>query len=363
MEDREKENKDLKTYQALYLQTVTQSYQWLQEQSPYLWLAFQDTIRALIKIEEYKQEIEKCEEKITELDLEIKQATRIVAGEEAVLGWVGKNPLLASTVDNLQKIGLSIVPIVTLFAITDVGSILNPFANDGQRWGVLFLLWSSVAFVLLTSSGIIKLTHRLSRRHWQQQFGWLSIHQWFILGCLLFGLIEGIGGGSLAAILIDKSRETLSNRGSNLPKLEDWDKSKITAIVSLFAYLNIFFSIAKGREIRILRSNKIRRDRAAKIVKNASKEREQIRAKIEKIRSVEEDLEKGIIEKGIIAKLEEDIKFNITIENKEKSIKDLSDINIDIRNSNRFIDKHPGKYEKEVPIAANHGNGHNKSDK
>jgi hypothetical protein len=353
MEDHKIEGKDLETYRMLYLQTVTQSYQWLREQSPYLWQAFQNTIYTLIKIEEYKQEIERCEEKITQLDLEIKQATRIVAGEEAILGWAGKNPLLASAIDNLQKIGLSTVPIVTLFTIAGVGSILNPFANGSQNLGVTFLLWSSVAFVFLTSSGIIKLTHRLSRRHWQQTFFRVEIRHWFILGCLLFGLIEGIGGGLLAAKLIDVSRETLNNRGSNLPKLEDWDKNKITAIVSLFAYLNIFFSIAKGREIRILQSNKIRRDRASKVMENASKERDKTIEKIENIKSIGENLEGEIIEKGIIAKLEGDIKFDITTENKEQGTKDLSNANT--RGAN-FIDKHPGTYQENASMPTSNGN-------
>ena len=350
MEDKENEidDKALKTYRMLYLQTITQSYQWLQEQSPYLWLAFQKTIYGLIKIEEYKQEIRKYEEQIIKLDIEIKQATRIVAGEEAVLGWSGKNPLVASAIENLQKVGLSTVPIVTLFSIAGIGAILNPFANQQQPWGVVFLLWSSVAFVLLTSSAIIKLTHRSSKKHWQQTFWRVRIRTWFVLGCLLFGLIEGIGGGSLAAILLDRVTTASNERGSSLRLLEDDQKAKITAIISLFAYLNIFFSIAKGKEVRILQPSRIRRDRAAKILENAKSKREEL---LDIIKDIEGD-------EGKIETIEKNIEFDINLKKEEAEVLNLSNANT---LGTIFVNKHPGTYDKETPISVTNGTGHTKN--
>jgi hypothetical protein len=352
MEDKENEidNKNLETYRMLYLQSITQSYHWFQEQSPYLWLAFQKTIYTSIRIEEYKQEIKKYEEQIKQLDLEIKQSTRIVAGEEAVLGWAGKNPVLASAIDNLQKVGLSTVPIVTLFTIAGVGSILNPFADAGQRWGVIFLLWSSVAFILLTSSGIIKLTHRLSKKHWQQTFLKVEIRIWFVFGCLLFGLIEGIGGGSLAANLLDRiTQEGIKSGELTLDSLlKDDQKIKITAILSLFAYLNIFFSIAKGKEIRILQPSKIRRGRAAKALENAIENRKELMGKIN-------DPVDGFLAK--IKNLEGKIEFDITLQEEETEVRDLSNANTLGRS---FIDKHPGTYKEDTPTPTpiSNGNGH-----
>jgi hypothetical protein len=344
MEDKENEidNKNLKTYQMLYLQTITQSYRWFQEQSPYLWVAFQKTIYGLVKIEEYKLEIKKYEGQITQLDLEIKQSTRIVAGEEAVLGWAGKNSMLASILENSQKVGLSTVPIVTLFSIAGIDSILNPFVNQGQPWGVIFLLWSSVAFVLLTSSAIIKLTYRLSKEHWQQTFWRVRVRTWFVLGCFSFGLVEGLGGGSLAANIINKSRQILIDRGSELSLLNDSEQLKITAIISLFAYLNILFSVAKGREFRILQPNKIRRDRAAKALEYSIENRKEL---MRKITDIQTDLKR----------LEDEIKFNITLQEEEAEVRDLSNANT---LGMSFIKKHPGAYDREIPEPVANSNGH-----
>ena len=361
MEDKENEidDKALKTYRMLYLQTITQSYQWLQEQSPYLWLAFQKTIYGLIKIEEYKQEIRKYEEQIIKLDIEIKQATRIVAGEEAVLGWSGKNPLVASAIENLQKVGLSTVPIVTLFSIAGIGAILNPFANQQQPWGVVFLLWSSVAFVLLTSSAIIKLTHRLSKKHWEQTFLCMSIRNWFVLGCFLFGLIEGLGGGSLAANLLDTPRRAIIERGLNptMKLLDDSEKLKITAIISLFSYLNILFSVSKGIEIRILQSNKIRRDRAAKVLANANDERKDLMSKILKIKKALRD--PTVLEDTDVELLNGSITFDIKAEEAQGDIRNLSSGS---SMKYPFTNKHPGTYSKDMSISSNNGNEHTRNE-
>jgi hypothetical protein len=340
------DDKNLETYRMLHLQAIVQSDQWLQEQSPYLWLAFQKTINALIRIEEYKQEVKKYEEQIAQLDVEIKHATRIMAGEEAILGWAGKNPQLASALESLQKVGLSTVPIVTLFSIAGISAILNPFANKEWRWGVIFLLWSSVAFVLLTSSAIIKLTHRLSKQHWQQTFLKVKVRTWFVWGCLLFGLIEGIGGGSLAATLIDKSIAADIARGSKLSLLAEDQKIKVTALISLFAYLNIFFSVAKGKEIRILQPSKIRRDRAAKVLEKANEDKKELTKKINEINDHHT---------GFIKLLKEEIDFNITLQEEETEVRDLSNANT---LGMRFISKHPGTYGEETSKPVANGNGH-----
>jgi cell division septum initiation protein DivIVA len=324
---------DRKQYESLYQQAICQAYPWFQAQSPHLWLHFLHVLPKLDEIEHLKQKIQENTEKIDRLNTDIKQAERIVSGEEALIGWLGNRILLSSVIDCLQKMGLSTVQLVTLFAITGVSSTLNPFVNPQQRWGVLFILWASVSFVFLTSASIIKITHRASQKHWRQTFWGLTLHSWFVIGCLLFGMIEGLGGGSLAANLIDNARTAANElRDTPLPLLDGWDKAKITAIISLFAYLNILFAVAKGFEVRVLQPNRIRKSRASAALKHAEIERQRLRDEIQ-------------VAKSQIQRLQQEVTFPVPADEQRSEIRDLSNQNTLGQN---FNGKHPGTYPKNT---------------
>lgn len=334
-------------YQKIHQEEIQRGLEYFCEQHPALWLTFVTNILPkLAKIAGYEQKIKNNEKRIERLDTEIKQRTKVVSGQEAVIGLSGNG--FVNGIEYLHKAGLSSVPIVTLFAITGVTSILNPFINPQHRWGVLFILWSSISFVLLTSAGIVKLVHRLNRQHWQYVFWGLTVRSWFVIGCLVFGIIEGLGGGALATSLINKAiAEANELMDTALPLLDFWGQAKIIAIMSLFACVNIFFSVAKGFEIRTLQPNKIKRNQALSQLKIAKDNLQKL---------VDENKELA----AIIEHLKQEVAFVMPLEEWQRDIRNMSNENTQGQD---FRGKHPGTYtpknnSNNSPATNNGHNGH-----
>lgn len=333
----------------LFAQLKTDEYllilAYFKEQNPALYLDLVTrVIPKIIQINEYKEEIADNKQRLQELNDEIRRSNKVVYAENAIIGSSEQKEWVSNITEHLQKAGLAVVPIVTLFAITGVTSILNPFVNPHNSLGVLFILLSSVSFVFLTSSAIVKLVCRLNRRHWQHKFWNVKVQHWFAFGCILFGFIEGLGGGALASNLIDRATAAANEFGNtNLPMLDFWGQVKIIGIISLFAYINIYFSISKGVEIRILQPSKIRRNKAL--------------SQLETAKEIKQQLSKQNQELTIkVEQLFKEIAFAMSSEEIQRVTRNMSNQNT---LGQDFKGKNPGTYALSNQVSTNGNGRHN----
>ena len=99
--------------------------------------------------------------------------------------------------------------------------------------------------------------------------------------------------------------------------------------MSLFACVNIFFSVAKGFEIRVLQPHKIKRNRAFSQLQTA---------KLERQRLVDENKELRVR----IEQLNQEIAFIVPPEERQRDIRNMSNENT---SGQDFRGKHPGASE------------------
>jgi hypothetical protein len=274
---------------------------WLKKNDPELYLTLISNI--IPKCEDVltlKHKLTKKENDLDQLKNELKEAEIQVAEKQAALRfWEGgsvvlfpevEQPLLGgkftvktggwkvktgaffnSLWDWLLKIGLSIVPILSLFSIFTI-SDLKTISFD--NWMVPIGIFSGICLVWLTSATVCnwiitkekysdnfsplltywkipKLNVSIPNRFVVNRLIDFFIHDPDILIFFIIWLLEALIGWATVPPLIDLARNNNINPQTGLPDplpvLTGLEKFEILIGVSIFAFVNILFAIAKGR--------------------------------------------------------------------------------------------------------------------
>lgn len=340
-----------------YLSNLESVVLYLQEQNPKLYIDFVSRCwPKILEIKRLQEKFEANEKQETVLNEECDRLTKIVSSNKAILGVKLFHPSLVILLEAAQKSGLMTVSLVTLFSISGVLSILNPFAEPQKLWGVIFIIWASYSLTMVLSATIVKTIHRNNTKNWQLPFWRFRIIDWFVILLIAIVLVEGICGGFLASDLIDRGREAVSSMSEqeSIPTTS-YEKIKLSLIMGLFAFVNVTFACVKGFELRRLLPSQIRHDAAASQLK-LDKER------LVKLISENKEL------MSTIQNLQVEISYPLEQAVRETGIKELSNANTQGKGM-EFIGKHPGKYKVESStkelsdfLISPESNGHKKLD-
>lgn len=271
------------------------------------------------KVKSKEKQVEKLEVKLTEAEKKLKSCSaklRFWEREEKISIRIGKFRfpscnywLLLNTIfDWTLKAGLTIVPILSLLSIAGI-RLSNLFDPDKQPF-LGYTLFSSVSLVWLTSATISSWVISHPNSDPPKVYSLLkgSIHKWnFELAIspntltlfILFGiwLAEALIGFALIPGLIDSQRAAINRTleaAKKLQLLTDLEKFEILLGVSIFAFINILFSVAKGRMYRFSTPSKQEYGAALadrnRLLHVINKEEEQINKLKEKIESLEKEV-------------------------------------------------------------------------
>jgi hypothetical protein len=318
-----------------YLSNLESIVLYLQEQNPKLYIDFVSRCwPKILEIKRLQEKFEANEKQEILLNEECDRLTKIVSSNKAILGTKLFHPSLVILLEAAQKSGLMTVSLVTLFSISGVLSILNPFAEPQKLWGVIFIIWASYSLTMILSATIVKTIYRNNTKNWQLPFWGLRIIDWFVILLIAIISVEGICGGFLASDLIDRGREAVAAMSEQEFIRTTWyEKIKLSLIMGLFAFVNVTFACAKGFELRRLLPNQIRHDAAASQLK-VDKER------LDNLISENKELI------STIHNLQEEISYPLEQAVRDIGIKELSNVNTQGKDM-EFIGKHPGKYKAE----------------
>jgi len=152
------------------------------------------------------------------------------------------------------KIGLAPVPILSLFSIAGVTTILNPFVNPDHTLVILFMIFSAICLVWLTSIWIIRQVYIQTEKELETKFWGLTNRSWRVIHWINIWVFETLIGFATIPHLIDSARMAANEASlnSNLPMLGGWDKFHLMLGVAIFAAINIYGSVAKGNYIRFI---------------------------------------------------------------------------------------------------------------
>jgi hypothetical protein len=313
---------------------------WLKKNDPELYLILISNIIPKCQQEfSLQQKLTKKENDLDQLKDELKEAEIHVAEKQAALrfweggslvlfpeinlSWFGGNFTLKTggwkiktgeffniVWDWLLKLGLSIVPILSLFSIFTIRDLENIDLGDLR---VSISILSGISLVWLTSATICnwiitkeKFSYNFTPPSSKQNEPWWKfpalrekyiinrIVDYFtndpdILIFFLIWLLEAVIGWATIPILINSAIYQINvNTGQELEYLGFWEKLEILFGVSIFAFVNILFAIAKGRIYVFNTNRKIElgkaiseRDTINRFIQTCLEEIAELKAKIE----------------------------------------------------------------------------------
>lgn len=220
------------------------------------------------------QQLQELEERLTQAEINLKNyAAQLRFWEREEKVSIGFNRfrlpkldyylLLNLIFDWTLKTGLTVVPILSLLGIA--GIKLSSLFDSDKRSLMQYILFSSISLVWLTSATISSwiISHPnsdhpknyqiLKGRIWNQEINLYISHNTLTI-FILFGIwmAEALIGFALIPGLIDSQRASMSvELGANqLKALTDMEKFEILFGVGIFAFINILFSVTKGRMYR-----------------------------------------------------------------------------------------------------------------
>jgi hypothetical protein len=227
-------------------------YGYLQENDPEIFIFLvqqiipkhREKMRCEFQLENKKAELKKLEEKLSKTNrlAKARQAT-LRAWERDDIVRIPRTNIeiklaywLNNSLDWLLKVGLTVVPILSLFSIVGI-SLDDPLSKSGQ---FLFVLFCSIALVWLTSAMICNWIISLGKKNNDT-----NLPKNFIVLMFIIWLSEAFIGFATIPPLMDKIRSA-----SGQEPLGALEKSEILIGVAVFAFINILFAIAKGRIYR-----------------------------------------------------------------------------------------------------------------
>jgi hypothetical protein len=213
-----------------------------------------------------KDKLERLEDLLTQAEMNLKSCSaklRFWEKEEQVSIGVGKLSftsgnywqIVNTTFDWILKAGLTIVPILSLLQI--VGIKLSSIFEGEKQPFLIYTLFAAISLVWLTSATISNwvISHPSSDAPKKYTLFSLTIDSNTLTLSILSAIwiAEALIGFALIPGLIDSQR-TATNQvlgtTEKLKMLTDIDKFEILLGVSIFAFINILFAIAKGRMYR-----------------------------------------------------------------------------------------------------------------
>lgn len=163
--------------------------------------------------------------------------------------------------DWILKAGLTIVPILSLLGIAGI-KLSNVFENDSKPF-LFYTLFASISLIWLTSATIINWVISLPDSNSPKKYNILGneFDSNSITFFILFGiwLAEALIGFALIPGLIDTQRTSINKSldlSERLQMLNGIEKTEILLGVSIFAFINILFAVAKGRIYRFSSTRK-----------------------------------------------------------------------------------------------------------
>jgi hypothetical protein len=213
-----------------------------------------------------KDKLEELEDLLTQAEIDLKSCSaklRFWEKEEKVSIGIGKLKFTSSNYwqivntafDWILKAGLTIVPILSLVKI--VGINLSTIFEYSNQPLLIYALFSAISLVWLTSATISNwvISHPNSDAPKKYELFGLFIDSNTLTLLILSGiwLAEALIGFALIPELIDRQTDLINltlSKNQQIQRLGAIEKFEILLGVSIFAFINILFSIAKGRMYR-----------------------------------------------------------------------------------------------------------------
>jgi hypothetical protein len=319
---------------AEYLSHVKQIMLYMQQQSPSTYIDFVTRCWPhILEIEEARKQLEENKQQELLLNERIDRSTKTISHQKAVLGIRNSDPRLIGLLKSFRKAGLMTVPLITLFSISGILTILNPFSDPQKILGVTFIIFTSYSLTAVLSSTIAIVIHRNNEKNWKLRFWGRSLISWFVFLLIAVVGAEAVSGGFLAADLIDRGRETASSMGDTAFSPTTWyEKIELSLIMGLFAFVNVVSACAKGFELRQILPNQRSHDRASSQLKRDLDRLEILTAKNQSLAIRIQELQ------GKIA-------YPLEEAERKTRINELSNNNT---LGKQFIGQHPGKYKTDI---------------
>ncbi len=225
-----------------------------------------EILECKLEIINKKDKLEELEDLLTQAEMSLKSCSaklRFWEKEEKVSIGIGKFRLASgnywqivnTTFDWILKAGLTVVPILSLLQI--VGIKLSSIFEDGKQPFLIYTLFAAVSLVWLTSATISNwvISHPSSDATKKYTlFKWtIDSNTLTLLILSAIWIAEALIGFALIPGLIDSQRTAMNqvlDKAQRLDLLTGIEKFEILLGVSIFAFINILFSIAKGRVYR-----------------------------------------------------------------------------------------------------------------
>lgn len=302
-------------------------YGYWQENNPELFEVLE--LQVLPRLRDYllcKCEIKQKEKELDSLNERLIKVAADAKGKEATLrvwernvGWVY---WLNNGFDWLLKAGLTIVPILSLFSIANL-TVNSVFIDSKSSFLVGVILFISISLVWLTSATIYNLIISENEKREENKqiqdsnssgeksffFKWqdnekfkfsmspisISSKAKFFWMMFLIWLSEGLLGWAVIPPLIEIGRKQTAgaNTATYVP-LGIGEKFEILVGIAIFAFINILFSVAKGRVYKWNSQRRVRYAQAFARWNGLKQKRAEIVKKIAKLEEKIKELEPKI---------------------------------------------------------------------
>ncbi len=303
-------------------------YGYWQENNPELFKVLE--LQVLPRLRDYllfKCEIKQKEKELDSLDERLIKVAAYAKGKEATLrvwernvGWVY---WLNNGFDWLLKAGLTIVPILSLFSIANL-TVNSAFIDSKSSFLVGVILFISISLVWLTSATIYNLIISENEKGEENKqiqdsnssdemsffFKWKNDEKFkfsmspisisrkakFFWMMFLIWLSEGLLGWAVIPPLIEIGRKQTAgaDTAATYVPLGIVEKFEILVGIAIFAFINILFSVAKGRVYKWNSQRRVRYAQAFARWNGLKQKRAELVKKIAKLEEKIKELEPKI---------------------------------------------------------------------